>query len=452
MAGAGTELQLKALANMLLLQQRLREAQNAAELGFILVNDTLSLLPYRSAVLWLTNPAAEKKGRISNISGAVEHDDHSPFVQWMRALCRHFAANSGNKIKQYQKADLPPELADRWDAHGDQCLVWCPLRSGSGVNIGAFLMWREQALSEPEGRILVNWLNAASYGLAALKGKPFARPGFEWTSKRRHVALVVAGAVFLLMFMPVRLSVLAQAEIVARDPLVVRSPMDGIISSLHVRPNAVVEEGALLLKLDDTELQTRQDVAKQTLAISRAQYRQAGQAAAFDANAKASLRVLALESEKRESEVEYVRSLLERSDVEAEREGVVIMPNPDELIGKPVVTGERLMTIADPLDTQLEAWLSVGDDITLLYDAHIEFFPNVAPDKKFMGRLRRMDYRAEPAESGELAYRIRGDFEEGQILPRIGMRGTAKLYGEPVSLGYYLLRRPLATMRRWLGV
>jgi multidrug efflux pump subunit AcrA (membrane-fusion protein) len=246
--------------------------------------------------------------------------------------------------------------------------------------------------------------------------------------------------------------VLAQAEIVARDPLVVRSPMDGIISSLHVQPNTVVEEGTLLLKLDDTELQTRQDVAEQTLAISRAQYQQAGQAAAFDVNAKASLRVLALESEKRQSEVEYVNSLLERSNVEADQGGVIIMPNSDELIGKPVVTGERLMTIADPLDTQLEAWLSVGDDITLLYDTRIEFFPNVAPDKKFKGRLRRMDYRAEPTASGELAYRIRGDFEDGQILPRIGMRGTAKLYGERVSLGYYLLRRPLATIRRWLGV
>jgi hypothetical protein len=452
MAEADTEQQLKALANILLLQQRLREAQNAAELGFILVNDTQSLLPYRSALLWLTNPAAEKKGRISNISGAVEHDDHSPFVQWMRSLCRKLAVESGTRLAQYQKADLPPELSAQWDAHGDQYLIWCPLRSASGVNLGAFLMWREQALSESEGRVLGNWLNAASYSLAALKGKPFARPGFVWTARRKHIALAVAVMVFLLMFMPVRLSVLAQAEIVAREPLVVRSPMDGIISSLHVRPNAVVVEGALLLKLDDTELQTRQDVAEQTLAISRAQYRQAGQAAAFDANAKASLRVLALESEKRQSEVEYVSSLLERSDIEADRGGVVIMPNPDELIGKPVVTGERLMTIADPLDTQLEAWLSVGDDITLLFDAHIEFFPNVAPDKKYSGRLRRMDYRAEPAASGELAYRIRGDFEEGQILPRIGMRGTAKLYGAPVTLGYYLLRRPLATVRRWLGV
>jgi hypothetical protein len=452
MPEAGTELQLRAMANMLLLQQRLREARNASELGFILVNDSQSLLPYRSAMLWLTNEASDKKGQISNISGAVEHDQHSPFVQWMRALCLSLAADSSTSLKQLQKADVSPELAGQWDAHGDQYLIWCPLRSGSGINIGAFIMWRAEPLSEPEERILGNWLNAASYSLAALKGKPYGRLGFAWTAKRKQVAAVAAVVIFLLMFLRVELSVLAQAEIVARDPLVVRSPMDGIISSLHVRPNAPVEQGALLLKLDDTELQTRLDVAKQTLAISRAQYRQANQSAAFDANAKASLRVLALESEKRQSELEYVSSLLDRSDVEAERGGVIIMPNPDELIGKPVVTGERLMTVADPLDTQLEAWLSVGDDITLLYDARIEFFPNVAPDKKFIARLRRMDYRAEPAEAGELAYRIRGDFEEERGLPRIGMRGTAKLYGEQVSLAYYLLRRPLATMRRWLGV
>jgi multidrug efflux pump subunit AcrA (membrane-fusion protein) len=234
--------------------------------------------------------------------------------------------------------------------------------------------------------------------------------------------------------------------------LVVRSPMDGIISSLHVRPNMVVETDTVLLRLDDTELQTRLDVALQTLAISRAQYRQAGQSAASNTDAKASLRVLALEAEKQQSEVSYVKSLLERSEIEAEQAGVVIMPNPDELIGRPVVTGERLMTIADPGNTQLEAWLSVGDDITLLYDAEIAFFPNVAPDKKFMARLRRMDYRAETTDAGELAYRIRGDFDVNSNLPRIGMRGTAKLYGERVSLAYFLLRRPLASMRRWLGL
>ncbi len=452
MAEAGTEQQLKALANMLLLQQRLREAQNEAELGFVLVNDSQSLIPYRSALLWLAAPASDDKGRINNVSGAVDHDEHAPFLQWMKQLCREAARLAEGKLREFTKSEMPEGLAGEWNAHGAEFLLWCPLRSGAGFNLGALVMWREQPLSDSEQRIISSWTAAGGYSLAALRGKAFAQPGFEWTSRRKHVMAGVCGVLFLLMFAPVRLTVLAQAEIVARDPIVVRSPMDGIVSSVHVRSNRMVEEGALLIKLDDTELQTRLDVTQQTLAISRAQYRQAGQSAAFDVNAKASLRVLALESEKRQAEVDYVKSLLERSVVEAEKGGVIIMPNADELIGKPVVTGERLMTVADPLDTQLEAWLAVGDDIKLLYDARIEFFPNVAPDKNFHAQLRRMDYRAEQTDAGELAYRIRADFVDAKFLPRIGMRGTAKLYGEPVSLAYFLFRRPLATLRRWIGI
>ncbi len=222
---------------------------------------------------------------------------------------------------------------------------------------------------------MANWTAAAGYSLGAITGQGFSRKPFRWTSQRKKIALGVAALVALLMFMPVRLSVLAQAEIIARNPLVVKAPMEGIVDELMVRPNSVVEAGDPLLHLDDTELQTRLDVAEQAYAINVAQYRQAGQSANRNADAKASLRVLALEGEKRKAEVDYIKSLLDRSTVEAERAGVIMMPSPDELIGKPLVTGERLMTIADPDNTQLEAWLAVGDDISLPAGSLIDFSP-----------------------------------------------------------------------------
>ena len=36
--------------------------------------------------------------------------------------------------------------------------------------------------------------------------------------------------------------------------------------------------------------------------------------------------------------------------------------------------------------------------------------------------------------------------------PRIGLKGTAKVFGERVSLFYYLLRRPLAAARQFVGL
>ncbi|MCW4629909.1 hypothetical protein [Marinomonas rhodophyticola] len=50
-----------------------------------------------------------------------------------------------------------------------------------------------------------------------------------------------------------------------------------------------------------------------------------------------------------------------------------------------------------------------------------------------------------------IAYRIVADIHGDIKPPRIGLRGTAKLYGDEVSLAYYLLRRPLTFIRQFLG-
>ena len=36
--------------------------------------------------------------------------------------------------------------------------------------------------------------------------------------------------------------------------------------------------------------------------------------------------------------------------------------------------------------------------------------------------------------------------------PRIGSRGTAKLYGQWVPLSYALLKRPIASLRQYIGL
>ncbi len=56
-----------------------------------------------------------------------------------------------------------------------------------------------------------------------------------------------------------------------------------------------------------------------------------------------------------------------------------------------------------------------------------------------------------PLLEGTLVYRVLANFEVDVVPPRIGLKGTAKVYGEEVKLLYYLLRRPFASVRRWTG-
>jgi len=52
---------------------------------------------------------------------------------------------------------------------------------------------------------------------------------------------------------------------------------------------------------------------------------------------------------------------------------------------------------------------------------------------------------------GVLSYRLKASFGDGQPPPRIGLKGTAKVYGQRVSLFYFLMRRPLAAVRQVVG-
>ena len=54
--------------------------------------------------------------------------------------------------------------------------------------------------------------------------------------------------------------------------------------------------------------------------------------------------------------------------------------------------------------------------------------------------------------ANELSFAVSARLEnETEYTPRIGSRGTAQIYGENVSLGFYLFRRPLAAVRQWMG-
>ena len=105
MGDADTSRELIALLQLL---HRAREAGSAAELGFIVVNETHGLLPYRQAALW----RAQTPARVSHLSGLADPDPQTPYVQWLGAVCRHLQGDAGGEVlRTFGAADLPPALA-----------------------------------------------------------------------------------------------------------------------------------------------------------------------------------------------------------------------------------------------------------------------------------------------------------------------------------------------------
>jgi hypothetical protein len=316
---------------------------------------------------------------------------------------------------------------------------------------GYLLLARELPWQENDCRILDELADAYGHAWSALEGGQ-RRSWRALLRRDRRLTAAIAIAFFAAMWIPVTQSALAPAEVVPSEPFLVRSPLDGVIDRILVQPNQDVTAGQTLLTLDPTQVQNRLQVALKARDVADAEYRQAQQQALFDDKIRSQLPTLQGRFEERQADVAYAQSLLDRVTVKAERPGIAVFDDPNDWTGRPVTIGQRILTIADPAKAELELRLPVADAITLQPGADVALFLNVAPERRIAAVLRYASYEAGIGPDGALSYLLKARFTEDAPPPRIGLRGTGKLYGARVTLFYFIMRRPLAALRQVLGL
>jgi hypothetical protein len=437
-----------AIADILLLQQQLRNKVTLAELGYFLVNDTQKIAPYQIGVFYRQFRGHKKIEAISGVPAPVKE---APFYIWLIALCKAIANQGLIEPAIINPDDFPNNLIADWDEFLPPQVLWLPLVSAEGEYLGGLLLARVALWKIEEQRILQYWSSAVAHSVDLLSHKKHSI--FAVLNRVKSAVWIAVSLILLaVLFIPVSISVLAPAEVVPKNPIVVRAPLEGVIDKVFALPNRSVAKDELLLTLDDTPLKSRLDVAEQELEIAKAEYRRTEQVSVLDRKASAEIPMLAARIQQRTAEVAYIQSLLKRINIRADQTGIAIIHDAYELEGKPVKLGERLLTIAQPNQAELEMWLAVGDSISLENQAKIELFLNVTPETPYPAVLRYVNFQAEMSPEGVFAFRTRADFLNTGQLPRIGLRGTAKIYGAEVPLYYYLFRRPVAAARQWLGL
>lgn len=460
------------LAALVGLERRARACTDADQLAFLMVNDSHALVPYRQAVLWQGGPVTPA-GRILALSGLAVPERDAPFNVWMAALlARHAASPAGRRAGPMTR---PLAVADAGaDAHQDAAMWaehlpahawWMPLcrAGGDGGPAEGLLLLRETPWQAAEAGTLELLADAYAHAWQALQ-KPAASRGRAarlraWRAGLRGWRWRWGAAVLSLLVLacPLRQTVLAPAEIVARAPEAVRAPLPGVVDHIDVQPNQAVQPGQLLAALDARELQGRLEAARQALAVAEAELRQGQQQALFDDRSKAGLALLQGKRDQALADRDYFAQAVARTQLRAERAGIALFDDPADWIGRPVALGERIMWVADPADVELEVLLPVADAVTLPPAARVRLFLHSAPTTPLEAELVRVGYRAAPTPDGTLAFRVRARLSAGAAdapaaLRRVGLKGTAKLYGERTVLAAYLLRRPLAAARLWLGL
>ena len=420
------------------LEQQARKAGNTEQLAFAMVNDGQALFGFRHAALLIA-------GRVQALTGISVVEAHAPFVAFVEratsALLKHGRLDEGHSVDPAQLDEQArADMNDLSTPHAH----WLPLKSRSGETFGGLWLARDTPFSEAEQSLLRQL--ADTYAHAWLALQPYKPWRMRWPRKK---LLAVAAALSLLLLIPVRQSVLAPAEVVPLGGRVVAAPLDGVIAEFLVKPNQSIAAGDLLVRFEATSLKAQADVAERALGVAEAELKANSQRAFADAESSARLDLLAARVEQKRAERDYARQLLARSEVRAERSGIAVFADAERLTGKPVQTGERLMQIADPSQAELRIELPVGDAIALQPGAEVALFLDSDPLNRHEAQLERSAYEAQTTAAGQLAYRLDARFVDTP--PRVGLRGTAKLFGDRAPLAYYLLRRPLAAARQSLG-
>ncbi|MBA0169576.1 efflux RND transporter periplasmic adaptor subunit [Pectobacterium versatile] len=441
MSTTPTSVSTATFARFLDLEQQARAANSTEELAYCIVNDSQPLFSFRHAALVIN-------GKVRAVTGVTQPAPHAPFVAFVERACTQLSSVDEKTLAQcrvIQASQLDEQSRKDWLALSAPEALWSPLNDRQGNPFGGIWYAREQPWQSTD-QILAEQLSGAfSHAWLALEPQT---P--RWRRRARWKIVVPALLLLACLFIPVRQSVLAPAEVIPHQGRVVAAPLDGVIQSFTVLPNQSVRQGDVLVRFDSTTLKAQADVAERALNVAEAEHRASSQRAFQDADSKARLDFLAAQVAQKRAERDYANALLSRAEIRAERDGIAVFADATRWMGKPVRTGERLMELADPALTALRIELDVGDAIQLQQEAPITLFLDSDPLTPHAALLERIAYESEQTPAGNLAYRLDARFTDTP--PRIGLRGTAKISGDYVPLAVYLFRRPLAVIRQAIGL
>ena len=429
-------------------EDRVRAAADENELVHLLANETRKLVAARQIVV--VRALHSGKFQVMAISSLAVTDRDTPFVRWVEGMIAAIKADAG--VEQAIDYELPAfTSADviETQSYPFGHFLWQPLSLRSGDVFAGLLLARERPWSEADKQLMGREARVFATIWQSLAGTHKLGQSKRWGSWRR---LVIGGALALAACIPVPMTTLAPVELVAANPHRITAPIDGVVKEIFVDPNQPVKAGQPVLAFEDTVLRNQYRLAERALQVANARYARLQRAAFSDTEARHDLTIALNEMRVKRAERDFAANQLERTKLTADRDGVLIYANRDTLVGRPVRTGERLMQIANPSDIAARIELPVADAIVLERGSNVKLFLDSDPLNSVRATLKNKSYHATANSTQQLVYNLDARLDKTRSDMRIGARGTAQLFGDYVPLIYFLLRRPIAAMRQYVGI
>ena len=444
-----------ALQNLIMLESEALNAPDRLSVKHQAVNNPRKILNV-GHIFWISRRG--KTIKISALSSQSDVDKNSPFIQDICHILNDYTKagrlDNPGSLSIGEDTLTRDQLNDKTSSiHTNQRPFHYTFPHGFYAPFAPYpktggLLFTRANRFDPAQEVIMSRL-AQSYGAiwAAMSAKPR-----DVISKRRKLILSGAGLLALLIgLIPVPIATLAPAEIVADEPFIIAAPVDGVIEDILIAPNSPVKAGTRLAQMVDTEFKSELHVASREEHVSQARLRQAALSSFIDEAAKRELAVAKAETTLARARTQYAQDRLSKTQLTSPKDGIAIYSDPQGWAGRPVATGETIIEIADPerVILKIDAPLLAGQ--SLENGARVRVFMDADPLNPLEAKIERASYYAAPTPDGQMAYETHARISSPHALPRIGARGVAKIYGDTAPLIFWLLRRPIAAVRQFIG-
>jgi HlyD family secretion protein/Biotin-lipoyl like len=437
---------LKVLARLNQIQLKAFGAKNFKELSFIIVNDTNQLVNNDRAIFWKRE---ENTFEVVNISGQAEFSKTSSYHEQIHKIVHNLKDPSK---PQYIRKNSFEKSSDAWNRYNEEypenVVYWFPLKDEDDhYNTALWIeSWNGKSWSNDEIELLSFLGKSYVAALAKFKVRFIPRKFLKATFLAVFIFLFI-----MSFFIEVRLRVVAPCEVVPTDPYVITTPLDGKIESITVDHGQKVLRGDLLFSYDNKLPAYQLDMERKELEISLSNLERAQNKGYEDVEALKEMETLRLLVNKELLDVDLGSYQFEKLEVRAPINGLIEMKNPKEWRGKQVVVGEKVLTIFDENKTHVEIEIPHNDRIAFDWDIPVKVFLNVSPELSHQAQLRYISSYTTVSDNDIVVFLGEADWED-PVKVKLGLKGTAVLYGEKVTLIYWLMRKPMNTFRELTGI
>lgn len=438
--------QLLIIANRLTLKAL--KAPTIESLRFIILNDTIHMIFYDTAQLIRYE---DNKASLEGVSGHTHFEENTEVNDlWTKAI--HEMGNP----EQAAKIEKLPENSEKMLLAKNAATYWLPLKVNEKVTYFLVIQKYKGQIkgdipNEPIEVVKEFLLPAFQLALKRkIEKKPLGRLGDHLWSKKSAFAIAILLALFIVH---VPLRVVTPCEVIPKTPYVVTAPLEGIIEEITVAPGQEVKEGDTLFEYDKRIPLRKLSVIQKEVDILQSEVDRATTLGLNrDPESLNALAVLKLRLEKGKLELQLAETQASQLTVTSPTEGIAIIDDPSEWRGKPVSVGEKVLSVTNPNETKVRFWIPEKDNIVFDPEKPIRVVLNVSPNTTYEAQLIYVAGESTLSEKNVPSFIAEANWIDPPEHVKIGLEGTAILYGNNVSLFYFLFRKPWAYTRYLVGI